>query len=77
MFKRRRSKLIQITMLEESYIYKRLASNGTIKSDLNSYLQYLADCREFGFLEKDYSTLQKEAYRRFGLANQLVQEERK
>lgn len=71
MFRRKRIKHIQMTMLKESYVYKRLASNGTIKNDLNSFLQYLADCREFGFLSEDYSDFQKEAYRRFSLANQI------
>ena len=69
MFRRKRIKNIQKTMLEESYVYKRLVSNGTIKNDLNSFLRYIIDCRNFGFLAEDYTDLQKEAYRRFSLAN--------
>lgn len=56
-------------MLQESYVYKRLTKNGTIKKDLNSYLQYIIDCRQFGFLANDYTELQKEVYKRFALAN--------
>lgn len=56
-------------MLQESYVYKRLSKSGTIKKDLNSYLQYIIDCRQFGFLTNDYTELQKEVYRRFALAN--------
>lgn len=69
MFKRRKIKNIQKVMLEESYVYKHLSSNGTIKKDLNSFLQYIIDCRNLGFLANDYTDLQKEAYRRFSLAN--------
>lgn len=69
MFRRKRIKNIQKTMLEESYVYKRLIANGTIEKDLNSFLQYIIDCRNFGFLAEDYTNLQKEAYRRFSLAN--------
>ena len=69
MFRRKRIKHIQMTMLEESYVYKRLVSNGTIKNNLNSFLQYINDCRNFGFLAEDYTDLQKEAYHRFSLAN--------
>lgn len=69
MYRQKRIKNIQRTMLEESYVYKRLVSNGTIKNELNSFLQYIIDCRKFGFLAEDYTDLQKEAYRRFSLAN--------
>jgi len=69
MFKSRKIKNIQKTMLEESYVYKRLSNNGTIKKDLNSFLKYVSDCRELGFLAEDYTDLQKETYRRFKLAN--------
>lgn len=64
-FREKKTKKIQMTMIQEAYKFKSLAEKGVIKEDAGSFLRFIRDARDFGMLDEDYTDLQKEVYDRF------------
>lgn len=65
---RKRIKQIQLVMLKQSYLCRKwLKEYDEFGQDPNSYLEFIDCARLFGWLDSDYTDLQKMVFKRFKL----------